>query len=170
MPLAIHRLQSGLLALLTAIGALAVLALLVHVSADVALRSLRGTPIPATYEIVTHYYMVGLAFLPLAWVERQGGMVRIDVVHGMLPPRAQAVSERVVTLVSALIYAVLTWVTLRTALTNSANGSFIMTNNVRVVTWPAYWLPPVGLGLAALVTTLRAIWPGGADGDQEPAA
>lgn len=165
MPPAIRHLQSGLLALLTAIGALAVLALLVHVSVDVALRSLRGTPIPATYEIVTHYYMVGLAFLPLAWVEKQGGMVRIDVIHGMLPRPAQAVSDRVVTLISALIYGVLAWVTLRTALTNSANGSFIMTNNVRVVTWPAYWLPPLGLALAALVTTLRAIWP-----HQEPAA
>lgn len=164
MPHTVHRLQSGLLALLTALGALATLALLIHVSADVALRSLRGTPIPATYEIVTHYYMVGLAFLPLAWVERQGGMVRIDVVHGLLPLRAQRISDRAVTLVSMLVYALLAWVTWRTAMTNTGNGSFIMTNGVRVVTWPAYWLPPVGLALAALVTGLRAIWP-----DQETA-
>jgi TRAP-type C4-dicarboxylate transport system permease small subunit len=159
MPHALHRLQSALLALLTALGALATLALLVHVAADVALRSLRGTPIPATYEIVTNYYMVALAFLPLAWVERQGGMVRIDVIHGLLPRPVQRVSERAVTLVSALVYAVLAWVTLRTALTNTGNGSFIMTNGVRVITWPAYWLPPVGLALAALVSGLRAVWP-----------
>lgn len=165
MPLVIRRLQSGLLALLTALGAVAVLALLVHVSADVALRSLRGTPIPATFEIVTHYYMVGMAFLPLAWVERQGGMVRIDVIHGMLPPAAQRLSDRIVTLISAMVYGALAWVTLRTALTNTANGSFLLTNNVRIVTWPAYWLPPLGLALATLVTTLRAIWP-----HQEPAS
>lgn len=159
MPPVLQRLQSGLLALLTAIGAMAVLALLIHVSLDVVLRNLRGTPIPATYEIVTHYYMVGIAFLPLAWVERKGAMVRIDLVHGMLPLRGQRITDRVVTLISALVYAMLTWVTLRTALTNSGNASFIMTNNVRVVTWPAYWLPPAGLALAALVTAMRVIWP-----------
>ncbi|RJL01153.1 TRAP transporter small permease [Paracoccus aestuarii] len=159
MPHLIRRLQSGLLALLTLLGALAVLALLIHVSADVAMRSLRGTPIPATYEIVTHYYMVGLAFLPLAWVETRGGMVRIDVIHGLMPAGVRRVSDLGVTLISALVYGALAWVTLRTALTNTANGSFIMTNNVRVVTWPAFWLPPLGLGIAALVTALRALWP-----------
>jgi TRAP-type C4-dicarboxylate transport system permease small subunit len=76
---ALLRLQDALLALLAIIGALAIGALMLHVFADVVLRNVSNKPIPATYEIVTNYYMIALAFIPLAWVERGGGMVQVEV-------------------------------------------------------------------------------------------
>lgn len=155
----LFRLQDGFLALLALIGALAIVLLMVHVVTDVVMRNTTDIPIPATYEIVTHYYMIALAFVPLAWVERRGGMVQVEVIESLLGPRAVIWSDRMVALVSTLIYAALAWVTWLTAVKNFDTGVFVMAQNVRVPTWPAYFLVPLGFGLAALTTFIRMIAP-----------
>jgi TRAP-type C4-dicarboxylate transport system permease small subunit len=153
------RLQDGLLTLLAIIGALAVGALMMHVFTDVVLRNVSNTPIPATYEIVTNYYMIALAFIPLAWVERGGGMVQVEVIDSFLSRRILGWSDRLVSLISTLIYGTLAWVAMESALKNMATGAFVMAQNVRVPIWPAFFLVPLGFGLAALVTAIRTIAP-----------
>lgn len=155
----LERVENAALELLAILGAVATLALMFHVAADITLRYLTNQPIPATFEIVTNYYMVSLAFIPLAWVEKSGGMVQVEIIDGFLSPFMLRVSDRIVSLISTLVYAILAWVTLQVALRNSAIGSYLMANNTRVLTWPAYWIPPVGFGLAALVTFIRLIAP-----------
>ena len=155
----LSRVQDGLLALLALIGALAIVTLMIHVVADVAMRNTTNTPIPATFEIVTHYYMIALAFIPLAWVERGGGMVQVEVIEPFLNETARHWSDRLVALISTVIYGALAWVTLGTALKNFATGTFVMAQNVPVPTWPAYFLLPLGFALAALITLLRIFAP-----------
>ncbi|MFN4099860.1 MAG: TRAP transporter small permease, partial [Pararhodobacter sp.] len=123
------------------------------------LRNLFNTPIPATYEVVTHYYMVSLAFIPLAWVEKSGAMVSVEVIDGLLSPRVLAISNRIVSLITMLVYGVLAYVTFQVAVRNSTIGSYLLANNIRVLTWPAYWIPPLGFGLATLVTFIRLVSP-----------
>lgn len=153
------RIEDRALALLAVIGALATLALMAHVALDITLRNALNRPVPATFEIVTHYYMVALAFIPLAWVERSGGMVQVEVLEGFLSPRMLRLSDRIVALICTLVYLALAWVTLKVALTNTHRGTFVVSNSLRVPTWPAYWLPPLGFGLAGLVTFIRLVSP-----------
>ncbi|MCI5077066.1 TRAP transporter small permease [Oricola sp.] len=155
----LSRVQNGLLALLALIGALAILTLMIHVVTDVVLRNTVNTPIPATYEIVTNYYMVALAFIPLAWVERGGGMVQVEVIDPFLNDHTRHWSDRLVALISTVIYAGLTWVTFLTAMKNFKTGTFVMAQNVSLPTWPAYYLPPLGFALATLIVALRIIQP-----------
>ncbi|WP_370319060.1 TRAP transporter small permease [Oricola sp.] len=155
----LSRVQDGLLALLATIGAVAIIALMIHVVIDVALRNTTNTPVPATYEIVTNYYMIALAFIPLAWVERGGGMVQVEVIEPFLSERARDWSDRLVALISTVIYGALTWVTLLTAMKNLKTGTFVMAQNIPVPTWPAYYLLPLGFALAALITLLRVFEP-----------
>ncbi|MBN8293952.1 TRAP transporter small permease [Rhodobacter sp. NTK016B] len=155
----LEQIQDSALALLAFLGAVATLALMAHVALDITLRNIFNRPIPATFEVVTHYYMVSLAFIPLAWVEKSGGMISVEFIDGFLSPRTRRISDRIVALITTLVYAVLAWVTLQTALTNMARGSFLMANQTRVLTWPAYWIPPLGFGLAALVVFIRLISP-----------
>jgi len=153
-----HRLaqiHDLLLSALALIGALATVALMLHVVADIALRNLMNTPIPATYELVVNYYMVALAFIPLAWVEKSGGMVQVEVINAVLGPRMQRISDVMVAVISMVIYGALAWVTWQVAIRNTGVGSFVTANQIRVPTWPAYWLPPVGFGLAALAAALK---------------
>lgn len=154
---ALLRLQDGLLTLLAVIGALAIGALMMHVFGDVVLRNAANSPIPATYEIVTNYYMIALAFIPLAWVERGGGMVQVEVIDSFMSRRMLNWSDRLVALISTLIYGALAFFTFESALKNMEAGTFVMAQSVPVPTWPAYFLVPLGFGLAALVTAIRMI-------------
>lgn len=149
------RIRNALLAALAVLGTIAILALMVHIMADVVLRNTLNRPVPATYEIVTNYYMVALAFIPLAWLERSGGMVSVEVIEPLLGPRALWLSDRLVALISTVIYGMLAWVTFEASLKTFASGTFVLAQNVPIPTWPAYFLPPLGFLLAGLVTLTR---------------
>lgn len=141
---------------LALIGALGVVAMLLHVGADVVARNLFDRPIPATNEIVSRYYMVLIAFLPLAWVERGNAMVSVELLDMVMPPGLRRVSDLLVALIASVIYAAIAWVTLQSALSEWRVGSFVDVLGREVPVWPTYFLPPAGFCLAALVTLLRA--------------
>lgn len=149
------RIRDLLLSALALVGAVATIALMLHVVADIALRNLFNRPIPATYEVVVNYYMVALAFIPLAWVEKSGAMVQVEVINGALSPLMMRISDALVALISAAIYGALAWVTWQVAVRNTGVGSFVTANQMRVPTWPAYWLPPTGFALAAMAALLK---------------
>lgn len=153
----LHRVQDGFLTALAILGAAATLLLMVHVGLDIVMRNVWNAPIPATWEIVTHYYMVALAFIPLAWLERTGGMVQVEVINGLLSPRMMRVSDLLVAVIAVVIYATLAFVTFQAAMRSTNVGQFVMANQTRVVVWPAYWLPPLGFGLAAVSVALRGL-------------
>jgi TRAP-type C4-dicarboxylate transport system permease small subunit len=153
-----HRLaalRDAALSALALVGAVAVIALMVHVCADIALRNIWNQPIPATYEVVVNYYMVALAFVPLAWVEKSGAMIQVEVINGALNPVLLRISDVLVALFSAVIYATLAWVTWQVAVRQTAVGGFVTANQIRVPVWPAYWLPPAGFALAAVAAALK---------------
>lgn len=141
-------------AVLASLGALV---MMVHICAEVVSRNLFGAPIPATVEIVSQYYMVLLAFLPIAWLERRGGMVSVEAIDFLLSPGVRRWSDVAVALVSAVIYAGLAYTTWLVALKNHATGTFVTALEVAVPTWPTYFLPPLGFALAVLVTLFRAV-------------
>lgn len=153
-----HRLaliRDALLSALALIGAVATVALMVHVVADIALRNIWNRPIPATYEVVVNYYMVALAFIPLAWVEKSGAMVQVEVINGALSPLMMRLSDLLVAMISAGVYAALAWVTWQVAVRNTGVGSFVLANQTRIPTWPAYWLPPLGFALACAAALMK---------------
>lgn len=140
---------------LALVGAIGVLALLIHVSLDVITRNLLDRPIPATNEIVSRYYMVLIAFLPLAWVERRRAMISVEVLEALMSPGFRKVSDAVVALLATAIYGAIAWVTWADALKNWRIGSFVDVLGHQVPVWPTYFLPPAGFLLAATVTLLR---------------
>jgi TRAP-type C4-dicarboxylate transport system permease small subunit len=101
--------------------------------------------------------MIILAFVPIAWVERRGGMVSVEVVDSLLPRAVLRASDVSVALFSAVVYAALFWVSWKAAAANTATGTFLMAQGTRIPTWPAFWLLPAGFLLAAAVALLRAI-------------
>tara|TARA_R110002020_G_scaffold15140_65_gene53512 strand:- start:1253 stop:1774 length:522 start_codon:yes stop_codon:yes gene_type:complete len=140
-----------------AIAAAGALVMMLHICAEVVSRNLFGAPIPATVEIVSRYYMVVLAFLPLAWLERRRGMVSVEATDFLLSPAVRRWSDVAVALVSAVIYAGLAYTTWLAALKNFSAGTFVMALEVAVPVWPTYFLPPLGFGLAVVVTLARAM-------------
>jgi TRAP-type C4-dicarboxylate transport system permease small subunit len=153
---ALGRLADGAVRLLALCGSVGVIAMMLHVCADVVLRGLFASPIPATVEVVSHYYMVLIAFLPLAWVERGNGMVSVELFDGVLPAGVLRASDFLVAVLAAVIYGLLAWASLGIALGNYATGTFVLALEWRVPTWGTYFLPPLGFALAGLVVLVRA--------------
>ncbi|RWI57101.1 MAG: TRAP transporter small permease [Mesorhizobium sp.] len=145
------------------LGSAGLLSMMLHVSADVGSRLMFGGPLPATVEIVSRYYMVLIAFLPLAWVERHDEMISVDLLHQVLPPSWKRLSSQVVSSVVASVYLSLAWTTWKTALSNYATASFVVALNYKIPVWPSYFLVPIGFTLAAVTCAVHAIRPGAAN-------
>jgi len=120
------------------------------VTVDVTLRFF-GSGVPGTLEIVTWYLMVIVAFLPLAYVERQDGAISVDALYVLAPPRAKRAIDIFVGLFSFLVYATVAYLSLQLALHRFSSGSYVMTAYYALPVWPAYFIVPVGFGAAAIV-------------------
>lgn len=166
MPAFVLRLTRRLTDALAVLGALGVVAMLVHINIDVVLRQLFHWPVPATNEIVSRYYMVMVAFLSLAWADRRGEMIRVEVLSGLLSERLRRPIQIFVYLVCAAAFAVLTWTTWSEAMANLRSGTFVMSLNVAVLVWPSYFVLPVAFALALLVSLVKlAVTLSGGDPD-----
>jgi TRAP-type C4-dicarboxylate transport system permease small subunit len=142
------------LALIASIGTVA---MMVHICLDVALRNVFRISLDTTPEVVARYYMVVVAFLPLAWLERRNGMISVEIIEWALKPRARQVSDIFVALFSAMVYGVLAWTTARSALQHFDVGTYVQFMNYRMPVWHSYFLPPLGFVLAALICLLKAV-------------
>ena len=140
---------------LALLGTLGILLMVVHITLDVVLRSTLSISIPATLELVTRYYLITLALLPLGWVEWRRGMIRVEALEGMMGPRLICVSDVLVSILSAAIYAVLAVATWDKAMEQYQIGAYVMSLNVPMPVWPTYFVLPAAFSLAALVCLVR---------------
>ncbi len=147
-----HRITSGLALL----GAAAVVLMLAHVTAYVVLRHVLSAPVPATVEIVSSYYMIAVAFLPLAWAERRGDMIVVEVFGHLYPKPVRRWIDALVFLTCCAAYSALTYTTFLVALREFTAKSFVISLSLAVPTWPGYFVLPVSFALAALVCFHKA--------------
>lgn len=164
----VERLLEAAAGALTFVAALGLLAMLVHVCADVALNSLMNAPIPGTAEIVAYYYMVGAVFLPLPLVELRGASIKVDLVYGLLPRGVQRVLLVVAYLAQTAFFAILARQTFFDAVEGVAKGQMVE-GRINVLIWPGLICLPLAFGLAALVSLLL-LWRCVSDRDFDPDA
>jgi TRAP-type C4-dicarboxylate transport system permease small subunit len=143
-----------ILALIASIGTVA---MMFHICLDVALRNVFRISLDTTPEVVARYYMIVVAFLPLAWLERRNGMVSVELLDWALGPRARQASDIFVALFSALAYGVLAWTTVRSALRHFEVGTYVEFVDYRMPVWHSHFLPPLGFILATIACLLKAL-------------
>lgn len=138
-------------ALLVYAASVVVLLLVCHVTLDVTLRYAFNAPLNATILFVSVYYMVAIAFLPLAGVEARDAQISVEVVSSLLPGWI----ERVLIVFGLLLtVAVTTALAMRgweVAMAQYSRGAFAMESRVRIPTWQSYFFLPAGFGMIALV-------------------
>lgn len=145
------RMSSGL----ALFGAIGILAMLVHVTSDVVVRQLFNTPIPATVEIVSRYYMVLIAFLPLGWAELRGDMISVEVFSGMFKGTSKRLQTAFVDILTTFAYSILAYTTWIIAVREFEIGSFVISLSTAIPVWPSYFILPVAFAVAAIVTLLK---------------
>lgn len=151
-----RKILDGLTNILMAIGALSILLMMFQITLEVMLRTLFKDTIPGTEEIVSTYYMIGCAFLPLAWVQRERGHVIVELFTIWLSPRAAAALDGVVTLICAAGIAIFFFAGVEKAVAMTAQGEILIAM-IDVVVWPSRWLLPAGLGTMLIYMLVHAV-------------
>lgn len=156
MPAALRLVVGRISSSLALVGAVAIVAMLLHVTVYVVMRHVASAPVPATIEIVSYYYMVAIAFLPIAWAQRRGDMITVEVFESLFPPGVRRWNAALVSLICFGAYGALAYATWTVAMREYTSGSFVISLSVALPTWPGYFALPAGFGLAALVSLFQA--------------
>ena len=141
---------------LTWIGGAALVLMMIHVVADVTLKYLFNKPVPGTAEIVAAYYMIGVVFLPLAWIETHNRPIVVELFYDRMPPWAKPPLDALGTAASLTFYGFLFWQSVKIALESYERGEYV-DGMWRGVVWPSRFLIPMGLAIALLVLAVR-LW------------
>ncbi|AJE49220.1 TRAP transporter small permease [Celeribacter indicus] len=142
--------------LLIALAGLSLLAMMIHVFADVVLKYFFNDPIPGTAEVVARYYMVAAVFLPLPLVELRNSGVAVDLFYGMFGTAMRRLMVLVAYLGQLCFFSILAWQSWADAMRAMAKGEYV-DGQIVVIVWPASFFLPAGFGIAALVSLLRIV-------------
>ncbi|HEV7371611.1 TRAP transporter small permease [Arenibaculum sp.] len=124
--------------------------MMVNISLDVLGTGLFGVGVPVTIELVTYYYMIMAVFLPLAAVEAKREYLIVDLFMDRAPEGLRRCSEMLRALATAAVFALLSWLTLMSALKSYRTGELVL-SALTVHVWPARFILPAAFAAAALV-------------------
>jgi TRAP-type C4-dicarboxylate transport system permease small subunit len=147
----------GLTNVLAAAGMAVVVVMALHIFCDILAKFLFNQPLAGTLEIVAHYYMVGLVFAPLAYVQHRRGHIAADFAMRVLGTRAQHAVEAVIGLVMALFIGLLVWQSGLAAIRSTAALEFVQTSGYFVYIFVARWFVPIGLAVMGLCALSQAV-------------
>ncbi|MDF0602014.1 TRAP transporter small permease [Psychromarinibacter sp. C21-152] len=152
------------------VAAAAAILMMLHVTVDVAGRTLFHAPLTGTLEIVANYHMAALAFLPLALIAREKGHIIVELFTGWMRPGPRRILDGLVGIITVAYVGVFTWKAVDVAIDKTRIRDAKEAGFGFVEVWPARWFVVAGFGLMALyvaihvVRDLRAGLSGG-DGD-----
>jgi TRAP-type C4-dicarboxylate transport system permease small subunit len=153
----VERLINGLANLLAAVAGVIVLLMMLHVSIDVIGKFFFNHPIDGTIELVAAYYMVAIIFLPLAYVSRGEGQIKVEMFTQKLTGRKLALLEGVVGIFTLLYLVFFVWRTGISAVEKTIQGEMWESAADYVHVWPSRWFLPIGTAAMAIFVAQRII-------------
>lgn len=149
----IRTLADRLIGLSAAIGATALIVVVVVILIDVVGRAL-GSPLYGSQDITTMATVI-LVFAPMALCDRLGGHISVDLFERYFPASMNRAIDITVALSGAVIFAALAWATW-----DSAKLSVMLNLSTNLLYLPkAYfqWAAIGFMGVAAVGLALRAL-------------
>jgi TRAP-type C4-dicarboxylate transport system permease small subunit len=143
--------------ILAVLGAVCVVAMMVQVSLDVILKNLFNIRVPFTQALVTRWYMVGAAFLPLGLTEILDRHIAVEVLYQTLSARQKRLLGGAVCLFASGIAAILTWPLWEEAMAKFHAGAFVTENAEDIAIWGGYFFLPIGFALMTLILIYRVL-------------
>lgn len=119
------------------------LLMMLHVSLDVFMRTAFNAPLRQTNQTVAAYYMIAVAFAPLAILGKRDAHISADVFTDRLGPLGRRLIAIFTTLLAlAFIYA-FTWQSWISAGKRTAQGEVLEISGGYMPVWPGRWLLPI---------------------------
>lgn len=139
------------------IAGIALIAMMVHICVDVVANIVLRTPVPLTNAAVTQYYMIAVAYLPMAAAELRGAHVSVDLVVNQFAAGVRRFFGFLMQLICMLIYGALAAQSLQLAMEKLSRDAFLMEQTSRVSTWPSYFIIPLGFAMVSMLLLARMI-------------
>jgi len=167
----LHRVES----VLALIGGLTVFSLMLLAVVSVGGRNFSNQPLPGYVDWIEQA-MPLIAFLGIAFCQRLGGHIRMDLLVGMLRGRALWLAEFAATFFMLVLMIILVWGSWAHFDRSFDFGAPLWSRDssldIRLPLWPAKLLVPVAFSVLALRLSLQ-LWGYGRAfrrGDREPVA
>ncbi len=138
-------------------GGIATVLMMLHVSAEVAMRYIFNSPLTGTVEIVSAYHMTALAFLPLALIAKERGHIIVELFTGWMSLRGRTLLDAIVGVVTLIYTTVFAWKAFEVALDKTAIREAKESGTGFVEIWPARWFVVVGFGLMVIAVAIIVI-------------
>jgi TRAP-type C4-dicarboxylate transport system permease small subunit len=135
---------------------LATLLMMIEICADVLARNLFHFILEGGAETTTYYFMVALAYFPLAQITRDDGHLQASFFTSGFSPRGKAILEGVVALIMCGFMGLIAWQTTLAAIDKMQFGEMVQAASINLPIWPSRWILPLGAG----VMSLYALWVG----------
>jgi len=141
----------------TFVASVAMVLMMIHVTIESFSRYFLNSPLPATTEIVSLYYMVPLSVLPLASLLARDELIKVEIVSDLssLRWRRNLLFFGDVTILVVSVLA--TYWMAQEALKKTRIGEVWEGSSAFVTAWPSRWFMPLGFGLLALVAAARVL-------------
>jgi TRAP-type C4-dicarboxylate transport system permease small subunit len=131
-------------------------AIMLIVASDVGLRYLLGRPWSWAYDVVSIYLTVSIFYLALSRTLREHGHISVDLVQRYMSPKVRHSLNLLICILSAGLFALIAWITLRLAWTQYS-AEDVISSVVDWPTWASTIFVPVGTTLIVLRLILTAI-------------
>ncbi|MFY0634039.1 MAG: TRAP transporter small permease [Vannielia sp.] len=151
------------------LGALAIVAMMLQIAVDVALKNLFNLHVPFTATLVTKWYMVAAAFLPLGLTEILDRNISVEVLYQRFSARWRRVVGGAVCLLGFVVTCIMVGPLWSEALEKMHSGSFVVESGKHLTDWPTFFFLPVGFAVfgAVLLYRVAVLWGGLASGMDE---
>jgi len=153
----IDRLLKALANFLALAAGVAMVLMMAHIVADVAMKYLMNDPIDGTTEVVEAYYMAPIVFLPLAYVAVMGEHLDVTLFTQRLSGRGLRVLSVLGLAATALYLGFICYHGVVEALRRMAEGEAWETSVKLLAVWPSRWFLPIGAGAMGLYVLLAAV-------------
>lgn len=143
--------------LLTFCGGAALIVMMLHITAEMLLRSAFSYTIPGTIEFVSFYYMVCAVFAGLALVVLVNEQVIVEIFLNWMSPRALMVVDGLAALLTAAYAAVIAYGAWLEAKSSTRYGEMVPVHGFDMPTWPSRWIAFAALSFIVLASLGHAI-------------
>jgi len=113
------------------------------VTGDVIGRYVFNSPIPAVFEINSHFLMVLVVFFPLAYVHQRKEHVFVTLFTESMPLKTKAFLEGASAVLGLVLYGLIGWYGLQKAILSTRVLEYIP-GIVNVPVWLSKWIIPIG--------------------------
>jgi TRAP-type C4-dicarboxylate transport system permease small subunit len=139
------------------IGAICVVLMMLHVTADVLGRYLFNSPLPGTIVVVANYYMVIVVFIAIGVAEEKRSHISVEFLTDLMPQRPRTILSVLASALTVAVMVVLMISGWSEAVKKTRGGATMEQGSQMIEIWQSYWLIPVGAALMALIAAYRVI-------------